>query len=226
MSATPDIADIIAGALGCSRGQAYREMFTALQARNYKELPFGTAQLTYELRSGSGYECDAAYEKLTARTYGEMVGVLEGTLRGVPVLDPAPGDLLPEVGTRVKIHLAREDLWVEHEVVGFYVWGDLKGDRWLQRVFVRVRHDDGSFNARPLHEVRTLEDKPLVDWGRDRLWKHTKSQGVYERIGLARLQTDTPLVDMDAVIVYEGTNGQLWVRPAAEFGERFEAVKA
>jgi len=74
-----------------------------------------------------------------------------------PMLPPVEGDLLPPVGTKVLIHLASSKAWVEHEVVGYYVWGDLKGDPDLQRVNVRVKSQSGYLNARMLSEVRRLD---------------------------------------------------------------------
>jgi len=73
-------------------------------------------------------------------------------------LTPVEGDLLPAVGSKVLIHLARQDEWVEHTVVGYYVWGSLDGrDERMHRVFVRVVSDDGILNARMLRDVRPIE---------------------------------------------------------------------
>jgi len=77
-------------------------------------------------------------------------------------LDPVDGDLLPRIGSEVLIHLARQNEWVKHTVAGYYVWGDHKGDPWLQRVFVRVRSEGGHLNARMLCEVRKMDGTPLV----------------------------------------------------------------
>lgn len=69
------------------------------------------------------------------------------------VLDPVEGDKLPPVGSKVLIHLARQDAWVEHTVTGYYAWGDLGGNPHLHRVFVRVKDADGYDNARLLSDV-------------------------------------------------------------------------
>lgn len=53
---------------------------------------------------------------------------------------------------------------------------------------------------------------------------HRKSQGLYDSLGPARLQTDTPLADMAEVVVYRGQDGRLWARAKPEFEERFDAV--
>lgn len=71
-------------------------------------------------------------------------------------LPPVDGDLLPPVGSQVLIHLARQDKWVEHTVVGYYVWGAFDSDT-LHRVFVRVQDSDGILNARSLRDVRAIE---------------------------------------------------------------------
>lgn len=72
------------------------------------------------------------------------------------------GDVLPPVGADVLIHLARQDEWVPHKVTGYYVWPDLKGNPFLQRVFVRVRDSEGYINARMLRDVRRLDGTPFV----------------------------------------------------------------
>lgn len=75
--------------------------------------------------------------------------------REVSPLDPVEGDVLPRVGSRVLIHLARQDEWVEHTVVGYYVWRPLKeGDGW--RVNVRVVDANGYQNSRSLEDVRPV----------------------------------------------------------------------
>lgn len=68
-------------------------------------------------------------------------------------IDPVEGDLLPVVGSTVSIHLNSPDKWVNHTVVGYYVWSDLKGNTSLNRVFVRVKDDQGYLNARMLCDV-------------------------------------------------------------------------
>ena len=73
-------------------------------------------------------------------------------------LEPVEGDLLPAIGSKVLIHLARQDEWVEHTVAGYYVWGDLDGrENRRHRVFVRVFSADGILNARMLCDVRPVE---------------------------------------------------------------------
>ncbi len=55
--------------------------------------------------------------------------------------------------------------------------------------------------------------------------RHRKG-GVYEVLGLAVVQTDTPLADYDVVQVYRNVDdGSLWVRPKQEFDDgRFVAL--
>ena len=73
-------------------------------------------------------------------------------------LEPVEGDLLPAIGSKVLIHLASQDQWVEHTVAGYYVWGDLDGrENRRHRVFVRVVDADGILNARMLCDVRPIE---------------------------------------------------------------------
>jgi hypothetical protein len=47
--------------------------------------------------------------------------------------------------------------------------------------------------------------------------RHIKRGSEYEVIGLAHLQTDKPLTDMEPMVVYRGEDGKLWVRPETEF---------
>ncbi|ENZ1687438.1 hypothetical protein ACGHBB_000509 [Pseudomonas aeruginosa] len=75
--------------------------------------------------------------------------------QSVPELEPVDGDVLPKIGSTVLIHLARQDEWVEHTVVGYYAWADLGGNDRLHRLFVRVRDRDGYLNVRLLKDVRT-----------------------------------------------------------------------
>jgi len=77
----------------------------------------------------------------------------------VEQFDPVEGDLLPAVGEKVLIHLARQDDWIEHTVTGYYVWPahphQVKpGQKDAHRVFVRVKDEQGYDNARLLSEVR------------------------------------------------------------------------
>ena len=76
-------------------------------------------------------------------------------------LPPVEGDVLPAIGSKVLIHLASSDLWVEHEVVGYYVWeaiNELAKPRH-HRVFVRVRDTDGILNARHICDLRGITAK-------------------------------------------------------------------
>lgn len=74
-------------------------------------------------------------------------------------VDAVEGDLLPPVGSKVLIHLARQDEWVEHTVTGYYAWADLSGRYDVHRVFVRVVDAAGYDNARLLKDVRLQSQK-------------------------------------------------------------------
>lgn len=51
---------------------------------------------------------------------------------------------------------------------------------------------------------------------------HESKGGSYERIGVGHVQTDTPLNDMDKVVLYRSLkDGSLWARRVEEFEERF-----
>lgn len=80
----------------------------------------------------------------------------------IPELPPVEGDVLPAIGSTVSIHLARQDEWVNHTVVGYYVWPELDGKKgW--RVNVRVQDSEGYNNARSLEDIR-----PAVPEGQTR----------------------------------------------------------
>lgn len=59
----------------------------------------------------------------------------------VPQLEPVEGDQLPPVGSRIFIRHGRDDDAHACIVTGYYVWGDLKGDKRLHRVFVRMVYE-------------------------------------------------------------------------------------
>lgn len=57
--------------------------------------------------------------------------------------------------------------------------------------------------------------------------KHVKRGSTYEIIGMAQIQTDTPLNDYDQVFVYrDPETDEIWVRPSSEFNDgRFVVIK-
>lgn len=57
--------------------------------------------------------------------------------------------------------------------------------------------------------------------------RHVKRGSSYQIVAHARLQTERPLEDNRDVIVYEGEDGAVWVRPYHEFHDgRFEQIAA
>lgn len=55
--------------------------------------------------------------------------------------------------------------------------------------------------------------------------RHLKRGTTYDVVGLAYLQTDKPVTDMEPMVVYRGTDGKLWVRPESEFtSDRFDLL--
>jgi hypothetical protein len=81
-----------------------------------------------------------------------------------PKMEPIAGDILPQLGEQVLIHLARQDQWVPHIVVGYYVWPGLD-EPTAFRVNIRVRDEQGYLNARSLEEVRKLDGSWFVPRG-------------------------------------------------------------
>lgn len=55
--------------------------------------------------------------------------------------EPVHGDVLPPVGSRVFIRHGRDDYAHACTVTGYYAWCDLKGNKRLHRVFVRMVYE-------------------------------------------------------------------------------------
>lgn len=52
---------------------------------------------------------------------------------------------------------------------------------------------------------------------------HKRRGTRYSVVGVARIQSEYPLNDMESVVIYAGEDGELWARPPAEFHDgRFE----
>jgi len=56
-------------------------------------------------------------------------------------------------------------------------------------------------------------------------YTHKWTGNVYEVIAEGRMQAAVPVNDYDRVTIYQGPDGKFWVRPVAEFDERFEPIK-
>lgn len=57
--------------------------------------------------------------------------------------------------------------------------------------------------------------------------RHVKRGTEYEVLSVGVVQTETPLVDNDFVVIYRGEDGALWARNAPEFRDgRFEPLPA
>ena len=93
--------------------------------------------------------------KRIAELEGELAEARRSTPPEVASMDAVEGDKLPPIGSKVAIHLARHDAWIEHTVTGYYAWPDLSGCDEVHRVFVRVVDGCGYENARLLKDIRT-----------------------------------------------------------------------
>lgn len=70
---------------------------------------------------------------------------------------------------------------------------------------------------------------PVSDASREALarWKHKKRGTTYNEIGRGRLQSNDPggLTDLEVMVIYQGEDGNLWVRDQTEFEDgRFERL--
>lgn len=82
-------------------------------------------------------------------------------IRAKEVLERVEGDLLPGKGQEVLFHLASTNAWVPLTVVGYYVWGKMKGLDGF-RVFVVGIDRQGNQNTRGLRDIRALSGEYLV----------------------------------------------------------------
>lgn len=82
-----------------------------------------------------------------------------------PYFAPAQenGDVLPQIGETVLIHLARQNEWVPHQVVGYFAWPSHCGTYSLSRLFIRVRDANGLTNARLLYDVLRMDKTPFLN---------------------------------------------------------------
>lgn len=137
----------------------------SLKPLEKKAIPFGWREVIEQARDsigGGGYSENAQFKRSIVGPYLDGLAdefehlqeVCEAV--GQLGLEPVYGDVLPQVGDAVLIHLGRSERWVKHTVVGYYVWKDLGGSDSLHRVFVRVKSADGYLNARMLKDVRPV----------------------------------------------------------------------
>ena len=57
-------------------------------------------------------------------------------------------------------------------------------------------------------------------------WRHNVRGTEYKIIGEAQVQaSESSLTDYEVVVVYQGDDGQLWVRRFSEFMDRFAPLK-
>lgn len=104
-----------------------------------------------QLRDWAAHPAASGTVPVHPNTLRSLAAVLEAGQ-----LEPAHGDQLPPLGSRIEIHLGRSDAWVPVTVIGYYAWPPLHSTspRSLHRVFVRVRDDAGYENARMLADTR------------------------------------------------------------------------
>jgi hypothetical protein len=114
-----------------------------------------------DLNSDGHFDKDWLHREFVAFKAGRRAALAAQQAAAPGALEPVDYDLLPPVGSKVLIHLARQDEWVEHTVTGYYVWPAHKhqvkeGEKNAHRVFVRVKDGNGYDNARLLSEIKAV----------------------------------------------------------------------
>lgn len=76
--------------------------------------------------------------------------------------------------------------------------------------------------------IRTLDDlrnAAIAEAINVKRWRHIKRGTTYTEIGRGKFQVHRGLSDLN-VVIYQGDDGQFWVRPESEFDDgRFEPIK-
>ncbi len=133
---------------------AYLEFLGEKPVPNHPWFPNGFIEFMWQGVAGKMWQARAA------RAAAQPAPVAPS--EDAAVLERIEGDLLPPIGSKVLIHLGRQDAWVEHTVAGYYVWAAIKGqiqdgEKDAHRVFVRVVDESGYENARLLSDVRPCD---------------------------------------------------------------------
>lgn len=100
-------------------------------------------------------------------------------------------------------------------------WVNVGADMQYASLNMRLKAESGYECKTGLPRINALQWGAITAAAHAPLITHQRTQGKYLHLGEAKLQTDFPLSDNANVQVYRGTDGQMWVRPNAEFLERF-----
>jgi len=125
-------------------------MFRSLEEENKRSWP----EDLNKLDGHWGLVCKCCERTFTGQKHRKKCRDCDGAWDGLP--DPQTHSLLPPVGARVKIELARPLCLVEVKVTGYTVWADLGGDPHLNRVFVNVLDNEGYPNSRLLKDIHPI----------------------------------------------------------------------
>lgn len=125
-------------------------------------------RLAHTILTHLGYAVFPSMEPGANPKAERLAELLHDDARVLPELTPVDGDQLPPIGSKVFIHLSSLNDWVEHTVVGYYVWPALDGvSETYHRVNVRVRDAEGFPNARLLRDVRRKRPTTPGDFSPD-----------------------------------------------------------
>ena len=126
----------------------------------------------------------------------------------------------------------RGDFYLVGVSVGIYA--PIAGIRRPQPCFVSRRNREGwaasswsdgdrKLVAESLHSALVLCSTIFMYPTSGQIWRHHKTEGEYEIVGIARLQVKTTDLDMKECVIYKALDdGKLWVRPLEDFLESID----
>lgn len=100
----------------------------------------------------------------------------------------------------------------------------LKNQEWWQEQVDRGTDVSERFMA-SFKQIEAKLDEMTFGDSNNFTHRHVKRGTLYRRHATGKMQASTPVSDMEQVEIYQGEDGQWWVRSTAEFNDgRFEGV--
>jgi hypothetical protein len=91
---------------------------------------------------------------------------------------------------------------------------------------IQMSEDNNTDETRDATKDATKDTTPTLPVAWEPTHRHVGRGTEYEVLGKGKVQTGSPLSDYDEVVIYKGSDGNIWVRLVHEFEEtgRFEAI--